>query len=434
MNITAGRNGAVAPRSRRVARTALAAALGLLPLTWPALAADAAGAEPIVASLNPPPEGLSCDQAAAATSVYFQFANPPFQISQLSLYLDGKGVAQDAIDEHWPTVTMKSGLHAGTNTVDIVANGDNGQHIERRMVVQVGGTATDSAGVAQVSCNDAVAQAPQTVPQPYDGNAPPVADAGEVAEEPPEPVVVEQSPPVVYEEPAPVVYDYPAPVYVYNPYPVVAIDPWVPFVPLFGFGFFYSHYHPWYSPPRVVVNNYYHGGGGGWGGGYHGGGWNGGGWHGNPGWNGGRGPYPAPGGNSGWHGAPRPGPAPQPAYNNGPRPAAPNGGYRPAPNGGWRPPAPNGGYRPAPAPRQPAAEQRHQSYWQGGGGRQFAAAPQYRPQQNFQNYHPVQQYRPAPQQGFRPAAPQFHGGGGGGGFHAAPSGGHGGGGGGGRHH
>ncbi len=406
------------PRSCR--RVALLAALGGLPLLAGLSAHAADSDQPIVASLNPPPAGLACDAAAAATSVYFQFANPPFQVSQVSLYLDGKGVSQDAIDEHWPTVTMSKGLHPGTNTVDIVANGDNGQHIERRMIVQVGGSAAAGNGTAQVACGDTatVAQAPQAVaavpPQVIDPAVPAAVEdvaPSVVGGDDPEPVVVQDAPTVIYDTPPPtVVYDYPPPVYVYNPYPVVAIDPWIPFVPFFSFGFFYSNYHPWCPPPQVVYNNYYHGGG--WnGGGWHGnpgnGGWNGGGWHGNPGgggWNGGvgRGPSPAP--NPGWHGAPRPGPAPQPAFNGG-------GGnhFSSPPNRGWN-------NAPRPMPRPMPAQQNHQA-WQGGPQR-FAAAPQF---------------RPMPQQNFRPmqaSAPAFHGGGGfGGGFHGgAPSGGfHGGG-------
>jgi len=449
MNTRSGRSGkSMNPGRfppRRWGRPALLAALGALPLLagFPAAAADAG--QPIVASLNPPPAGLACDAAAAATSVYFQFANPPFQVSQVSLYLDGKGVAQDAIEEHWPTVTMTKGLHPGTNTVDVVANGDNGQHIERRMIVQVGGAAAGD-GTAVVACGDsaAVAQAVPAAPEVIDETAPSVVGGDE-----PEPVVVEDAPPVIYETPPPtVVYDYPQPVYVYNPYPVVAIDPWIPLVPFFSFGFFYSNYHPWCPPPHVVVNNYYHGGGG-WSGGGRGGGWNGdgwrgnpgnrwngGGWHGNPGngWNGGgRGPYPAP--NPGWHGAPRPGPAPQPAFNGGgnrggwnnpPRPGpAPQPGFNAGGNRFSSPPNRGGGWNnaPRPAPRPMPAQPQNHPAWQGGPQR-FASAPQFRPQQNFR---PVQA-----------AAPAFHGGSFGGGFHGggggfrggAPSGGfHGGGGG-----
>src|SRR5579859_7608864 len=75
----------------------LAAAMAMLAAA-PQTAIAAEGDQAIVASLNPPPSGMPCTAAAAATSVYFQFSNPPFQVKQLSVYLDGKGVAQDAID------------------------------------------------------------------------------------------------------------------------------------------------------------------------------------------------------------------------------------------------------------------------------------------------------------------------------------------------
>src|SRR5882757_6033642 len=166
MNAQSDRITHSSPRPVSRPRLALLAVLAVIPALGAVSAAAQAQTQtqgtdqPIVASLNPPPAGLACDAAAAATSVYFQFANPPFQVSQVSLYLDGKGVPQDAVDEHWPTVTLSKGLHPGSNTVDIVANGASGQHIERRMLVQVGGTADGAAaGTAQVACDDnAVAQ------------------------------------------------------------------------------------------------------------------------------------------------------------------------------------------------------------------------------------------------------------------------------------
>jgi hypothetical protein len=282
---------------QRLMLAVLAAAPLLGAVSAPSLA-DAA--QPIVASLNPPPAGLNCTDAAAATSVYFQFASPPFQVEQVSLYLDGAGVPQDAVSEHWPTVTLTKGLHPGSNTVDIVANGANGQHIERRLVVQVGGGAVGS-GTAQVACDDNALPQAQQAQQGWDDNSalPDQAPPGDT----PPPVAYDDSapPPVVYDnqyyEQPDVVYDYPPPVYVYTPYPVVDLA-WVPFVPFFGFGFFYSHYHPWYPPPHY---------GGGWNGGWHGG---------NPppgGWNRGGGVSPG-----GWRGAPAaPRPAPQPSYRGG---------------------------------------------------------------------------------------------------------------------
>lgn len=388
---------------QRLMLAVLAAAplLGAVPA--PSFAADAA--QPIVASLNPPPAGLNCTDAAAATSVYFQFASPPFQVDQISLYLDGAGVPQDSVSEHWPTVTLTKGLHTGTNTVDIVANGANGQHIERRLVVQVGGGGV-SAGTAQVSCDDNAPPQPQQVQQGWDGSTAlpdqaPAAVAGDAPppDDTPPPVAYDAAPPPVvyddqyyYDQPD-VVYDYPPPVYVYTPYPVIDLG-WVPFVPFFGFGFFYSHYHPWCPPP-------YYGGGwnGGWGGGWHGGG---------GGWSGGQGGNPPPGG---WNGG---------GWRNGANPPRWNGNGS---GSGWRnganPPRWNGGaggaspgWQGAPAAPRPAPQP-----YRGGSG-------QYR------GYNgPVQvirgapsappQYRPAP------AAPQSYGGGGyrggggwgGGGFH-----------------
>ena len=405
-------------------RTALLAALALAPLlaaTSPASLAQsqsqaqslsAATDQPIVASLNPPPAGLGCDAAAAATSVYFQFANPPFQISQISLYLDGKGVPQDAIDEHWPTVTLSKGLHPGSNTVDIVANGSSGQHIERRMLVQVGGASSGAAGRAQVSCDDNAA-AQQAVQQSLPQPVPQVADAagdtvngawddqtqyGALASDP-APVAVQDSPPVVYDAPPQVVYDYPPPVYYYTPYPVVDFGPWVPFVPFFSFGFFYSNYHPWFSPPRVVVNNYYG----------HGPGWNGGGWRGTP------------GGGGGWRGGGNP--AGGAAFREGGNGAAVHAAPRSFGDGGgpgWRGQAPapapapqNRGWQGVPRPAQPSYGQYRSAY--------SAPAQQYRAPQPQYRPAPQQQFRAAPQQSFRAAAPAFHGGGGGGGGRSAPA-------------
>jgi hypothetical protein len=400
-------------------RALLAAVLALAPLLG-AVAAPAYAEEtsqPIVASLNPPPAGLNCTDAAAAASVYFQFANPPFQVNQVSLYLDGAGVPQDAVDEHWPTVTLTKGLHPGTNTVDIVANGTSGQHIERRLVVQVGGSAADT-GTAQVACDDNAPPQAQQAQQTWDSNsalpdqAPPaVAEGAPPPDTAPPPVAYDDSgalPPAYYDQPA-VVYDYPAPAYVYTPYPLVDLG-WVPFVPFYSFGFFYSNYHPWFPPPHYGGGWYGGGGwhgGGGWsgGGGWRGGG-NGGGWRGNPpvaggnggGWRGG-----APAGTApGWRGQAAPSqaaPAQRPGWQGAPaaprygRPVAPQGGaYRGAYNGSYgvqvmrgAPSAPAPQYRPAPA------------------------APQFRG-------------------GYQPAPQAFRGGGGGGGFHGGGGGSRGGGG------
>lgn len=202
-------------------------------------AGPAAADQAVVASLSPPQPGLGCAEAAARTSVYFQFTHPTFAVSQISLYLDGRGAPRDAIDQHWPTVTLTRGLHAGRNTVDVVAEGKGGQRLSRRLVVLVGPSAGgDSTAPATVPCDDTLAQGE------VEDDSSPLIDE-------PQPVIVEP-PPVIYSSP-PVLVEA-APVYVYRPYPVFALDAFVPMVPFFGFSLFYSNYHPYCPPPRVVYH------------------------------------------------------------------------------------------------------------------------------------------------------------------------------------
>jgi hypothetical protein len=277
--------------AKAIVAVAARAGLGLalvVPLLWaPIAGADdptAVGDETVVASLNQPPAGLSCADAAAQASVYFQFVKPPFPVKQLSLYLDGHGVPEGDIDEHWPTVTLKRGLHPGRNTVDVVATGEGGQSFDRRLVVLVGLTPTaEDSAAAMVNCNDTAVT--QAVPEAVQSGA----ASGVVEEEAPAvveapPTIIEEGPTyyeggtVIYEDEP--VYYYPAPVYVYNPYPVVALAPWAPIVPFFSFTFFYSHYHPYCPPPAVAYHPYppgpgpyppYSGGHGGYAGGGYGG-------------------------------------------------------------------------------------------------------------------------------------------------------------------
>jgi len=365
-----------------------------LALAWPAHGADdnLVGDETVVASLNQPPAGLSCDDAAAQASVYFQFVKPPFPVKQLSLYVDGHGVPQGDIDEHWPTVTLKRGLHPGRNTVDVVATGDSGQSFDRRLVVLVGLTPTaEDRTAAVIDCvGAALAQAqPQAVePAPEGGvieeQAPTV-----VAEEPP--TVIEEGPTYDYDEGATVYYEE-GPVYVYNPYPVVALAPWVPIIPFFSFAFFYDHYHPYCPPPAVAYHPYppYYGGGhygryGGYPGGSYGGG----------------------GGNVA---------RPTPPYGGGRGPHDPSG-PRPYAAGGWHASAGIGVA--ARAPDDPLTRPYAAPAWR------QAARPVFHPVEMRPPQRPPAEppFHPSPQfHGFRaPAVPPiaFHGGGFNGGGHAA---------------
>ena len=234
----------------------------------PALAAPVVGDQSIVASLNAPPAGLNCDEAAAQTSVYFHFAHPQFAVKQLTLYLNGQGVPKESIEQHWPTVTLLHGLHPGRNTVEIVASSDSGQTMTRQLTVLVGAAAdANDASPAFVQCagsTEEIAEEPAYSEE--------IVEPERVVEEP---VYVER--PVVYDD----VYYDDGPVYVYHRYPTVVFDPFIPIIPFFAFSVFYSNYHPYCPPPRwdyhrnerqVAVNNYY-------GDGRHDG-WRGGDWHG----------------------------------------------------------------------------------------------------------------------------------------------------------
>ncbi len=241
MNVVSTRLAKCSDKPGSAARAALLASLALAPLLLavspPGQAQDS---PPIVASLNAPPAGLACEVAAAATSVYFQFTNPPFQVSQISLYLDGRGVPEEAVNEQWPTVTLNRGLHPGSNTIDIVASGGAGQQIQRRMVVQVGGMSDGSAGQPQVRCDDSATAPPQEMADQ--------APAGMAGAEP-QPMAVPDSPPPLDAMPPPD-DGYPPPVYLYSAYPAVAFGSWVPLAPFFRFGLFYASYHPHFAPPH----------------------------------------------------------------------------------------------------------------------------------------------------------------------------------------
>jgi hypothetical protein len=438
------------------------AAAPLLAAAAAPLQSNVVGDEAIVASLNPPPAGSSCTDAAARTSVYFNFAHPQFQVSQISLYLDGRGVPNDAVDEHWPTVTLKGGLHPGLNRIDVVASGAAGQTMDRRLQLQIGNAAGADAAAVTVACDDAAptAQAapsgdgPQAVAFGDAAAADPAATAAvpvpmpnpvpvdnTAAVEAPPPAEVEAPPalvdPAVYADAAPASYDYPAPVYIYSPYPVVALEPWVPFIPFFGFGYFYSNFHPWCPPPVFAYHEHWYGRG--WNGDWHGGGWNG---HGTGnGWgNGWRGGNGVVAGGPGLH---RP---------QGFQARAGGAGFAPRNGFASHNFAPHGNGQGAPAGRNfawagrgtfSAYQAPHYAGYQGGHAAAAAPRPYATSATSFRGAafggHAAG-YARAPSGGgwgggsfHASAAPAFHGGGGGGGFHAG-GGYHGGGGGGGGRH
>jgi hypothetical protein len=212
--------------------------------------------ESIVASLSPPENGLPCTEAARQTTVSFDFARPDFEIKQISLYVDGHGVAKDSIEQKWPRVTLVHGLHPGRNTVEIVATGDRNRSAARRLTVLIGETPkSGDVAPAVVNCNAAtsmVSEGPEVV-----------SDESAGAES--EPQLVEEAPPIERTEVVERTVYVDQPVYVYHTEPFYPVWPvFVPIIPVV-IGWFpppppppvaYGVWvpHPYCPPPAVVYN------------------------------------------------------------------------------------------------------------------------------------------------------------------------------------
>lgn len=194
-------------------------------------AAGAGAGDAIVASLNPVADGLACSDAATQAQVSFDFQKPDFDIKQVSLYVDGKGVPQDAVTQQWPRVTLSSGLHPGRNTVEIVATGDNDRSIARQLTVLIGTQAQagdDNAAIVQ--CDNSRSQVAAT---------PPVTSQPEQQQQVVEAVPQAVAPTTIYVE---------QPVYVYHSVPAYPV--WPVFVPIIPVVIGYPVFPTWYAPRR----------------------------------------------------------------------------------------------------------------------------------------------------------------------------------------
>jgi hypothetical protein len=219
---------------------AVLAALGGGMLTAAAQEAGAAPDNAIVASLNDVPQGLSCSDAAAQAHVSFDFQKPDFDIKQISLYVDGHGVAGDAVTQQWPRVTLSSGLHPGRNTVEIVATGDGDRSVARQLTVLIGVPPKNGdESAASVQCDDSRTQVASTPP-------PAVEDQGDQ-----EAQTVEPPPQVINRT---VYVDQP--VYVYHDIPAYPVWPlFVPIIPIVIGSFpppVWYVSRPYCPPPRVA--------------------------------------------------------------------------------------------------------------------------------------------------------------------------------------
>jgi hypothetical protein len=198
----------------------------------------AAADNAIVASITPVAQGLACSDAAQQAQVSFDFQKPDFDIKQISLYVDGHGVAQDAVNQQWPRVTLSRGLHEGRNSVEIVATGDNDRSIARQLTVLIG--APQQAGddnAAVVECDNSRSQIAATPPPPVATQQEQQTVVAAPAEVAPTTVYVEQ------------------PVYVYHTVPAYPVWPvFIPIIPVvIGYPSPPVWYTPTYCPPPVVT-------------------------------------------------------------------------------------------------------------------------------------------------------------------------------------
>lgn len=237
-----------------------------------AISTQAMAAEPrVLASVIQPPGGLDCDRAADQASVVFDFQQPRADIKQVSVFVNGKGVKEDAVSQDWPRLTLKRGLHVGRNTVEAVATGADDKSVSHKLTVLVGeAPRKGEKGSAIVDCG-----AGSDVARAND-------DDESWGEEIDDEAVEDIDDEVEYVEDD-VEYVYDAPRYIYRPYPVFSF---VVYQPAYYYPYpYYSYYYqrpyrhdPYYRGggysrgygwPRGHRSGSYHGGDHHQGGGYH---------------------------------------------------------------------------------------------------------------------------------------------------------------------
>ncbi|MDB5987392.1 MAG: hypothetical protein JWR16_2445 [Nevskia sp.] len=214
----------------RLAAMLAALLLGLSALPCRVVADDAVDDRSIAASVNVPAQGLSCDEAAAQASVSFKALNIPFDVQRVSVFVDGNGLQESAVDQAWPTVVVRQGLHPGRNLVEFILYGPDNQSMDRKQTVLIGTppTAGDVAP-AQIACVGTVAAddeavQPALATEETASDAPPAVDPdaayyeGPVYTYYPAPVFFGPVIPVGYFSAPPVIYAPPPPLFFYNHY------------------------------------------------------------------------------------------------------------------------------------------------------------------------------------------------------------------------
>ena len=204
----------------------------------------------VIASLDQPPGGLACSEAADQAHVVFDFKSPRSDIKELSVFVNGEGLRDDAISEEWPRLTVLHGLRPGRNTVEVYATGADNKSEAHTLTVLVGEAPRhgDKDDIAIVDCVGRPDRAETAAKESSEPAGEVLGEADDAEDE-----VIEDVRPVVEDD----VEYVDAPVYVYHPYPVFSF---VSFFPAYYYPapYYYSYYG--YGRPYYGYGGYYHGG------------------------------------------------------------------------------------------------------------------------------------------------------------------------------
>jgi len=199
----------------------------------------------VLASVNVSAPGLSCDAAAAQASVTFKVVGAPFTVQRYSVFIDGNGLPESAVDEAWPSVAVHQGFHPGRNLIEFILYGADNQSLDRKQTLLIG-TAPNSGDIApaQIDCVGAVAQDDESAWPALALNG-----TGQAAGQPSGDQYGNQGvdePPTVIES-TPAYFD--GPIYTYYPAPVF-------FGPVFSAGYFSAPLIIYSPRPPLFYDNH----------------------------------------------------------------------------------------------------------------------------------------------------------------------------------
>lgn len=79
-----------------------------------------------------------CNTTAGSSQVSVSWADPGFNVSNISVLLDDYPVPSNAVQINWPTATLLQGLSPGKNIMDVYLYGSQGEVASQRTVAWVG--------------------------------------------------------------------------------------------------------------------------------------------------------------------------------------------------------------------------------------------------------------------------------------------------------